>query len=328
MRHTPDVGTTAMTALGSILVALMLGASLIGAPPDAARPTDEPPSAAVPELAWELVARWPHDAEAWTQGLQLDAAGRLYESTGLLGHSSLREVERESGRLLRSVALPDDVFAEGIAIVDDRIIQLTWKDGLAWSWKAATFEPLDTYRYSGEGWGLCFDGQRLVMSDGRDRLTFRDAATFERLGAVDLVHDLADLRLNELECVAGEVWANAYQTDTIVRIDPASGHVTGLLDLADLRVLGGAHAEGWDVLNGIAYDASADTYLVTGKLWSELFEIRVLEPEIESQLEPETERSSSRGTELEATSHQDDDGPRLNVMKKGREWARRHTASH
>jgi glutaminyl-peptide cyclotransferase len=154
---------------------------------------------------------------------------------------------------------------------------LTWKDGIARSWDAATFDELATYPYQGQGWGLCFDGQRLVMSDGSDSLTFRDPTTFERLGTVTLIHDLPGLQLNELECVDGEIWANAYRTDTIVRIDPTSGRLTGLLDLSSLRQLGGADAEGWDVLNGIAFDASTDTYLVTGKLWSEVFEIRLLE---------------------------------------------------
>jgi glutamine cyclotransferase len=177
------------------------------------------------------------------------------------------------------VALADDAFGEGIASVDDRVIQLTWQNGLAFAWEADTFEPLETYTYVGEGWGLCFDGDRLVMSDGSDRLTFRDAVTFERLGTVQLAHGLDDLQLNELECVDGQVWANAYQTDTIVRIDPASGRLTGWLDLADLRVAGGPEAETWNVLNGIAHDAATDTYLVTGKLWSELFEIRLVEPE-------------------------------------------------
>jgi glutamine cyclotransferase len=283
MRHTWRVRESAKIVLVCLLTAPFLVGGVTVAPASPARAETPSPSGAavgaVPELAWELVTRRPHDQEAWTQGLQLGRGGQLYESTGLLGHSTLSEVEPATGQVLRSVALPADVFGEGLAGVDDRLIQLTWKNGLAFAWEAATFELVETYPYAGEGWGLCFDGQRLVMSDGSDSLTLRDAATFERLGTVDLIHDLDSLRLNELECVDGQVWANAYQTDTIVRIDPLSGRLTGLLDLSDLRVAGGLAAETWGVLNGIAYDAASDTYLVTGKLWSELFEIRLLEPE-------------------------------------------------
>jgi glutamine cyclotransferase len=254
-----------------VLLGILLVASPAAAGPSASAGLD------VPDLLWEVVSRRPHDAQAWTQGLQLDEDGRLFESTGKLGRSTLREVDPWTGSVLRSVALPDDQFAEGIASVDGTLVQLTWQDGIARAWDAATFEQLATYPYRGEGWGLCFDGQRLVMSDGSDRLTFRDAATFEELGTVTVIHDLDDLRLNELECVAGQVWANAYLTDSVVRIDPESGLLTGSLDLSLLRSLGGMDAEGWEVLNGIAHDTATDTYLVTGKLWSELFEIRVLE---------------------------------------------------
>jgi glutamine cyclotransferase len=277
MRHTATVRVVP-AALASLLAA---GSTLVPAAGSTLEPSSlETPGASpheVPVLDWAVVSRRPHDAGAWTQGLQLDEDGRLYESTGRLGRSSLREVDPQDGTVLRFVALPDDQFAEGLASVDGRLIQLTWKDGLARSWDAATFDLLATYPYQGEGWGLCFDGQRLVMSDGSDRLTFRDPTTFERLGTVALIHDLPGLQLNELECVDGEVWANAYQTDTIVRIDPTSGRLTGLLDLSLLRQLGGVDAEGWDVLNGIAFDASTETLLVTGKLWSEVFEIRLLE---------------------------------------------------
>jgi glutamine cyclotransferase len=222
------------------------------------------------------VSRRPHDVEAWTQGLQLDEAGRLFESTGLLGYSTLREVDPRSGLVLRSTALPNDLFGEGLALVGDRLVQLTWRQGTASVWDRESFDLLDSHAYEGEGWGLCFDGERLVMSDGSDRLTFRDPASFEVLGEVAVtLEGQPQSSLNELECVDGVVWANVWTTDHIVRIDPSTGLVTGVLDLAPL-------AEGRDrgrgsVLNGIAYDALAGTYLVTGKLWPELFEIRILE---------------------------------------------------
>ena len=166
----------------------------------------------------------------------MDDDGRLYESTGLRGRSTIREVDPQTGTVLRSETLLDEQFGEGLALVGDRLIQLTWQEGVANTWDAATFEALGAFDYEGEGWGLCFDGQRLVMSDGSDRLTFRDPATFAVTGGVRIepVAGLADMRLNELECVDGTVWANAWLTDTIVRIDPAAGRVTGTLDLAGL----------------------------------------------------------------------------------------------
>jgi glutaminyl-peptide cyclotransferase len=174
------------------------------------------------------------------------------------------------------VALPPEHFGEGLALVGDRLIQLTWQAGVATAWDAASFEPRQTFDYEGQGWGLCHDGDRLVMSDGSDVLTFRDASTFEESGRVS-VSLLGEpvRRINELECVAGSVWANIWTTDVIVRIDPVDGQVTGLLDLTGIVEPHPALDDTSAVLNGIAYDAAADTFLVTGKLWPELIEIRV-----------------------------------------------------
>lgn len=259
-------------AVGIALVA-MSSAPFVGAPPSVAQPP------AATELAWEVVSRRGHDAEAWTQGLQLDDSGHLFESTGLLGRSTLREVDPVSGTVLRSVALPQDHFGEGLALVDDRLIQLTWKDGMALAWDLATFEPVASFIYDGEGWGLCFDGERMIMSDGSDVLTFRDPDTFEIVGEVAVTLDgQPQARLNELECVDGAVWANVWLTDRLVRIDPADGVVTATLDLAGILDEAVPGAQEADVLNGIAYDATADTYLVTGKLWPEMIEIRISEP--------------------------------------------------
>jgi glutamine cyclotransferase len=225
---------------------------------------------------------------AWTQGLELDAQGRLFESTGLEGRSTLREVDPGNGAVLRSVALPDDWFGEGLTLVGDRIIQLTWQDGVALTWDAETLEPSSPTSFEGEGWGLCFDGRRLVMSDGSDRLTFRDAETFEVVG--DVAVTLAgqpQARLNELECVGGDVWANVWLSDRIVRIDPTDGEVSGVLDLTGILEAEAEPGEAApDVLNGITWDRSAGTFLVTGKLWPELIEIRVSEPGTKSELEP------------------------------------------
>ena len=262
----------------------------VAAPPAPAPSVAAPSRRAPPTLSWEVVEVRPHDPDAWTQGLQLDGQGRLFESTGLRGRSSVREVDAASGAVRRQVALPKRHFGEGLAIVGDRLIQLTWQEGVANVWDAETFDRIDTFDFDGEGWGLCYDGRRLVMSDGSQRLTFRDPATFEVMGTLEVDGGtLPPLRLNELECVGDTVWANAWLTDTIVRIDPQGGRVTGVLDLAGLLEQWGpgpdapAAPEPPDVLNGIAWDAAVGTFLVTGKRWPALFEIRVAEESVASE---------------------------------------------
>lgn len=238
------------------------------------------PPASAPVLEWEVVSRRPHDTGAFTQGLQFDDQGRLFESV-LYGEDDLREVVPESGQLRRSAQLPPAWRAEGLAFVEGDLIQLTWKAGVAVRWDADTFDALALYIYEGEGWGLCYDGQRLVMTDGSDQLTFRDARSFEVLGRVPVTFDGEPLDdLNELECVDGAVWANVWKTDSIYRIDPGSGQVTGRLDLRGIIEPHPAATDADAVLNGIAYDAEADTFLVTGKYWPQMIEIRVFEPEV------------------------------------------------
>jgi glutaminyl-peptide cyclotransferase len=266
-----------MRSGGWILAAILLSASSVTVASAVREREDR--AERPPRLAYEVVARRPHDPEAFTQGLVLDPLGRLFESTGLLGRSSLREVDPLSGNVLRVRTLPDDQFGEGLALVDDRLVQLTWQNGVATAWDASTFEPLETFGYEGEGWGLCHDGTRLVMSDGSDRLTFRDAATFEAIGGTEVsVAARPRDALNELECVDGAVWANVYRTDRIVRIDPATGMVTGVLDLEGIIDPHPVEAQPSAVLNGIAHDPLADTLLITGKLWPQLIEIRILDP--------------------------------------------------
>jgi glutamine cyclotransferase len=230
-------------------------------------------------IAWEVISRRPHDDAAFTQGLQLDADGRLFESTGKYGRSSLRSVDADDGAVIELVSLRDDLFGEGLALVEDRLIQLTWQAGVAITWDKATLEVIETMAYDGQGWGLCFDGTSLVMSDGSDRLTFRDPATFEPTGSVTVTREGEPVsRLNELECVGDRVWANIWHSDEIVRIDPVDGQVDGWLDLTGIIEPHPADANFSAVLNGIAYDAASDSYLVTGKLWPELIEIRLVEP--------------------------------------------------
>jgi glutaminyl-peptide cyclotransferase len=260
----------------TLVIAGMGGAVASGASSTAAPSADAGPA---PTLSWEVLSRRGHDTTAFTEGLVFDAQGRLFESTGLIGRSTLRELDPESGALLRVVALSADLFGEGLAAVDDQLIQLTWKDGLAFRYDAATFDLIDTYDYTGEGWGLCDDGQRLVQSDGSAELTFRSRQTFEPLGSIEVTLDGQPvLDLNELECVDGTVWANVWQTDQVVRIDPVHGRVTGVLDLAGLLDPSPAASNPDAVLNGIAYDAARGTFLFTGKDWPELIELRVRDP--------------------------------------------------
>lgn len=213
-----------------------------------------------------------HDPEAYTQGLVWDR-GTLYESAGQYGQSSLREVDPANGQVRRQAALPVRYFAEGLALAGDRLIQLTWQEGTAFGYRPATFERVGEYHYSGEGWGLCYDGRRLVMSDGSDRLTFRDPQTFGALGEVRVRREGRPVRnLNELECVEGSVYANVWQTEEIVRIDPASGEVTAVVDASGL-LSDAERRAGAEVLNGIAYLPESKTFLITGKYWPKMFEV-------------------------------------------------------
>ena len=230
----------------------------------------------VPLLAPEVLNVFPHDAEAFTQGL-LWHEGYLYESTGLYGESTLRRVDLESGEALEVHALPAEFFAEGLERVGERLIQLTWKAGAAFVYDFETFELLDRIAYDGEGWGLCFDGRYLFMSDSSAHLSIRDAESFELIfrGAVTLDGRLIPAQLlNELECVGDHIYANAWNTDYIFQIDKFSGDVSALIDASALL----SDAEQRDlpagaVLNGIAYNDETETFFITGKKWPKLFEV-------------------------------------------------------
>ncbi len=216
----------------------------------------------------------PHDTTAFTQGLQFDG-GRLYESRGMRGESAITEIDPETGAVVRSAPVAATYFAEGLAIVGDRAIQLTWQAGLAFVYDLATFEIVDTFRYEGEGWGLCFDGRQLVMSDGSSTLTYRDPTTFTPLRTVTVTNAGVPLTsLNELECVGTQVLANVWKTDAIVVISD-TGIVTDVIDASGL--LDGIDATGADVLNGVAYDPVSGTFLITGKYWPVMFDV-VFEP--------------------------------------------------
>lgn len=246
------------------------------APEAAAAGSSATDSVIADRLRAEVLETYPHDTDAFTQGLEL-YDGVLYEGTGRYGQSDMRVVEVETGEVSRGVALPDHVFGEGITIVGDRIWQLTWREEVAFLRDRATLAELDRIPYQGEGWGLCHDEgrDRLVMSDGSAELTFRDPETFEPTGTVAVTLDGAPLAMiNELECVSGKVWANVWLTDQIVRIDPETGAVEAVVDASGL--LSEPEQAGADVLNGIAAVPGTGTFLITGKLWPWLFLVRVV----------------------------------------------------
>ncbi len=257
---------------GRVLLLLALVAPLRPGP---AGPVAVVVESRAPVAGYRVVATYPHDPDAFTQGLVFD--GDLYEGTGLEGRSTLRRVDLATGEVLQSRDLSPEHFGEGVAVVGDRIYQLTLETGTCFVYDRETFAVLETYAYPGAGWGLASDGKRLVMSDGSDRLVFRDPATFAALGHVDVRDGGVEVsNLNELEVVGGEIWANVWLTDRIARIDPASGRVTGWIDLAGL--LSAAEAGTADVLNGIAHDPATGRVFVTGKLWPALFEIEPTPP--------------------------------------------------
>ena len=226
-----------------------------------------------PVSGYQVVRVYPHDRQAFTQGLVF-ADGVLYEGTGLNGQSSIRKVQLENGAVLQIQKLEERYFGEGIALVGDSIVQLTWQGGVGFVYDRATFQRARTFTYAGEGWGLAYDGARLIMSDGTASLRFLDAKTFKETGRLRVTDGGRPVpQLNELEVVKGEIYANVWQSDRIARIDAKSGQVRGWIDLKG--ILDPQDAAGVDVMNGIAYDAAGDRLFVTGKLWPKLFEIRV-----------------------------------------------------
>jgi glutamine cyclotransferase len=234
-------------------------------------PAQTPGATPVPTARYSVVTSYPHDPAAFTQGLQY-VDGVFYEGTGLNGRSSIRKVDVESGKVLQQHDLPAEYFGEGITVWNNRLFQLTWQSGIAFVYDRATFKQLTTFRYRGEGWGLTYDGRHLVMSDGTSTLRFLDPETFAEQRRVTVKAGGEPIvSLNELEAVKGEIFANVWQTDMIARINPATGAVTGWIDLRGLLTPGQRTAT--DVLNGIAYDAAKDRLFVTGKLWPRVFQI-------------------------------------------------------
>lgn len=268
----------ALFRLVIVLLVLASVAPAAGQQQPVAPPTDRADGIERVDLyVFEVLNVLPHRTEDFTQGLVWHE-GRLFQSTGRYGESRLQELDPTTGEPLREIELDDAFFGEGLALVGDRLIQLTWQEKTAFVYDLETFDLIETYRYETEGWGLCFDGEVLYMTDGSSTLFVRDADTFELLTTIDvtLFGEPVD-RLNELECVGDEIYANVWLSDTIVRIDKFTGLITGVIYANTLLSADERQAlPSGAVLNGIAYDADADTLLVTGKLWPVMFETRLL----------------------------------------------------
>jgi glutamine cyclotransferase len=234
-----------------------------------------PESGYTPVYTYNIINVYPHDQNAFTQGLVFEN-GFIYEGTGLYGKSSLRKVELETGDVLQMLELDPDLFGEGITIYNENIIQLTWRSNTGFVYDKMTFDLLRQFNYPTEGWGITYDGSRLIMSDGTSALYYLDPETLEITGHVDVYDNKGFVtELNELEYIQGKIYANVWQTDLIAIISPASGKVLGWIDLEGL-LSPEDHYEPVDVLNGIAYDSENDRLFVTGKLWPKLFEIELL----------------------------------------------------
>ncbi len=245
------------------------------APTATPTPTLTPTPTGPERLTYRVLNTFPHDPDAWTQGLVIQD-GVLFEGTGRWGASTLREVALETGAVLRSQPLEDQYYGEGIAVFGDRIIQLTWQENTGFVYDRSTFDLLETFSYPTEGWGITSDGERLIVSDGTANLYFWDPITFAEIGRVLVTDDNGPVnRLNELEFIDGSIFANIWLEDRIARIDPATGEVTAWIDLTGLLDRD-ALTEPADVLNGIAHDAATNRLFVTGKLWPALFEIELV----------------------------------------------------
>ncbi|MCW2720404.1 glutaminyl-peptide cyclotransferase [Pseudonocardia sp.] len=250
-------------ALAAAAVLLLAGCAAASPTPGA--------SSTVPVLRPQVLAETPHDASAFTEGFELDQ-GVLWEGTGLAGKSQLRELDPATGAVRRAASLPGQLFGEGISVVGDTVWQLTYQDHVMVEWDRATLTVRRQLPFADEGWGMCTDGARLIRSDGTATLHFQDPTTFAAAGSVDVTLDGQPVtELNELDCSDGQVWANVWRTDRIVRIDPATGRVTAVVDASGL--LTAQQRATTDVLNGIA-SVGGGEYLLTGKFWPTTFRVR------------------------------------------------------
>ena len=224
---------------------------------------------------YNVVNVYPHDKTAFTQGLVFED-GFLYEGTGLYGQSTLRRVELETGNITQLHSLTDNLFGEGITIFEDKIVQLTWKSGKGFVYDRSSFDLLQEFEYPTQGWGITHNGSALIMSDGTATLYFLDPETFQTIGQVEVYDEEPVEELNELEYINGRVYANIWKKDQIAIINPETGKVTGWIDLSGIN---NSEKTTENVLNGIAYDQNGDRLFVTGKMWSQLFEIELVPAE-------------------------------------------------
>ncbi len=238
---------------------------------------DGHPSAAdsAPVYSYQVVNTWPHDDEAYTQGLAFHD-GQLFESTGLRGESTLRRVELKTGKVKKKIEVAREYFAEGMTIFRDKIFQLTWQSKKGFVYDLKKFKQEGEFAYEGEGWGLTHDDHSLIMSDGTNRIRFLDPASFQVQRSISVFDQGQPLtQLNELEYINGEIYANVWKTDRIVRIDPTTGKINAWIDMTGLHHQG-EEGSAENCLNGIAYDAESGRLFVTGKRWPSLYEIRLV----------------------------------------------------
>ena len=243
--------------------------------------TTPPPAAtsstpAVPVFSYQVVNSYPHDKAAFTEGLQF-IDGAMYESTGMEGTSWVRRYDLATGAVQAEHVIDKQYFGEGSVVLADKIVSVTWKNQKGFIYDRATLAPKGEFTYEGEGWGMTTDGQKVFMSDGTSAIRVMDSATLAETGEIKVTMNGRPVdQLNELEFIKGEIWANVFQTDRILRIDPATGKVNSVVYLANL--LSPQDRQGVDVLNGIAYDATGDRIFVTGKYWPKIFEIKLVDP--------------------------------------------------
>ena len=249
-----------------------------GAAPSVPQPTETASGLSIPIYTYEVINSWPHDPDAFTQGLVFHE-GKLYESTGHFGTSTLRKLDLKKNEILKKIPVSAECFAEGIAIYQGKIYQLTWTEHKAFVYDLKSFHLESELAYEGEGWGLTHDDHQLIMSDGTNQIRFVDPVTFKTTRTISVVENgVPVMELNELEYIKGEIYANVWKSDRIARIDPHDGRLLGWIDLTGLYPIAD-RPNSEDVLNGIAYDEKDDRLLVTGKRWPKIFEIR-LKPKV------------------------------------------------
>lgn len=232
-------------------------------------------SEAVPTYTYKVKNTWPHDRRAYTQGL-IYRDGILWESTGQYGSSSLRKVELKTGKVIKQISVPRQYFAEGMTVFHNKVFQLTWQEHKGFIYDPETFQKQGEFDYTGEGWGLTHDGQSLIMSDGTNQIRFLDPVTLKTTRTVHIFDAGEPVnQLNELEYIDGEIYANIWQSDRIVRLDPKTGKILGWIDMTGLLKTKDRTGEE-DVLNGIAYDEAGKRLFVTGKMWPKLFEVEIV----------------------------------------------------